>query len=572
MNQDPADGSPRTTMHRRRFLAAAGAAGLGAASLPQLLAQSAPDGSLTAETLGCAERVAGLEFSPENRDLMLKGVNDQHQAFAALRQVPLPNQVAPALRFATVDTPATAIGGAAADQEALLVPTERPDNDEELAFLPVVALAYLVRTGQVSSLELTNLALERLRGFDPHLHCVVTLTEERALAQARRADVELASGTWRGPLHGIPWGAKDLLAVAGYPTTWGAEPFREQVIEEDATVVRRLDDAGAVLVAKLTLGELAMGDVWFGGMTRNPWNLEQGSSGSSAGSAAAVAAGLVPFAIGSETRGSIISPCTRCGATGLRPTFGRVSRHGAMALAWSMDKLGPITRSVSDCALVMAAIHGADGRDETARDLPFPWDPALPATGMRLGVLTEAFEAPREGQEEWRNLDLEVLDVLRHLEVELVPMALPDLPLRAMDFILGVEAAAAFDELTRSGRDALLARQSEIAWPNRFRQARMVPAVEYLQANRVRALAMQEMERILTGLDGFVAPSFGGQALPLTNLTGHPAVVLPNGFRSDGTPTSITFTGTLFGEARLLGLARAYQQATDFHTRRPLLP
>lgn len=572
MTDRPANPSARITMHRRRFLAAAGTAGLGAVTVPELLSALTESGALTSDVLAQAERVAGLEFSPEHRELMLKGVNDQHRAFAALREVPLPNQVAPALRFATVDVPPAAVAGLAADREALLTPVERPDRDEDLAFLPVVALAYLVRTRQVSSLELTRLALDRLRRYNTHLHCVVTLTEDRALRQAQMADQELAAGSWRGPLHGIPWGAKDLLAVAGYPTTWGAEPFREQVLEEDATVVRRLDEAGAVLVAKLALGELAMGDVWFGGMTRNPWNLEQGSSGSSAGSAAAVAAGLVPFAIGSETRGSIISPCTRCGATGLRPTFGRVSRNGAMALAWSMDKLGPIARSVEDCAVVLAAILGGDGRDETVIDRPFPWEPALPVAGMRLGVLGEAFEASRDDQEEWRALDLEVLEVLRALEVELVPMALPDLPVRAMDFILGVEAAAAFDELTRSGRDGLLARQGEVAWPNRFRQARLVPAVEYLQANRVRTLAMQEMERILAGLDGFVAPSFDGHALPLTNLTGHPAVVLPNGFRSDGTPTSITFTGTLFGEARLLALARAYQRATGFHTRRPPLP
>ena len=572
MNQDPANGSPRTTMHRRRFLAAAGTAGLGAIAVPDLLSAQTKGDAITADTLAQAERVAGLEFTPEHRELMLNGVIDQHRAFAALREVPVPNQVAPALRFATVDVLPEGVTGLAADREALLTPGKRPDNDDDLAFLPVAALAYLVRTRQVSSLELTRLALDRLHRFDAHLHCVVTLTEERALRQARLADQELEAGTWRGPLHGIPWGAKDLLAVAGYPTTWGAEPFREQVLADDATVVQRLDAAGAVLVAKLTLGELAMGDTWFGGQTRNPWHMEQGSSGSSAGSAAAVAAGLVPFAMGSETRGSIVSPCTRCGATGLRPTFGRVSRHGAMALAWSMDKLGPIARSAEDCALVLAAIQGSDGRDETIVDRPFPWDPALPVAGMRLGVLASAFEATREGQEEWRTLDLAVLDTLRGLDVELVSFTLPDLPVRAMDFILGVEAAAAFDQLTRSGRDTLLARQSEIAWPNRWRQARMVPAVEYLQANRVRTLAMQEMERILAGLDGFVAPSFGGDALPLTNLTGHPAVVVPNGFRSDGTPTSITFTGTLFGEARLLALARAYQHATDFHTRRPPLP
>jgi len=373
----------------------------------------------------------------------------------------------------------------------------------------------------------------------------------------------------------VPWGAKDLLAVRGYPTTWGAAPFQDQVIDRDATVVSRLDEAGAVLVAKLSLGALAWGDVWFGGTTRNPWNLEQGSSGSSAGPAAATAAGLVGFSIGSETWGSIVSPSTRCGVTGLRPTFGAVSRHGAMTLSWSMDKLGPMCRSVEDCALVFNAIRGADGLDPTAVDRPFPWHPGIDPRRLRVGFVQSLFETvpkddenPERAREE-HALDLEALEVLRSIGIRPAPVALPDLPVSALSFILSAEAAAAFDELTRSGRDDELVRQIEEAWPNEFRIARTIPAVEYLQANRVRTLLMRDMARIFDEVDVYVSPSFGGDNLLLTNLTGHPAVVVPNGFPSDGSPASLTFTGRLHGEAEVLAVAMAYQEATGHHLPRP---
>jgi Asp-tRNA(Asn)/Glu-tRNA(Gln) amidotransferase A subunit family amidase len=448
---------------------------------------------------------------------------------------------------------------------------ERPADLEKVAFMPVTQLSQLVRSGRVSAVELTEMYLRRLERADAELHCVVTLTRERAVAQARVLDDELARGLWRGPLHGIPWGAKDLLAVRGYPTTWGAQPYRDRVVDGDATVVSRLDAAGAVLVAKLTLGALAMGDVWFGGQTCSPWDLREGSSGSSAGPAAAVAAGLVGFAIGTETRGSILSPCTQCGATGLRPTFGRVSRHGAMALSWSMDKIGPIARSVEDCAAVMAAIHGPDGRDESVQDVPFSWDGSRDLRGLRVGVLESAFDDARSVfyDTEWFDFNRATLRKLRAMGVELVPVELPDLPIGATSFILTAEAAAAFDELTRSNRDDEMVRQDAYAWPNTFRTARMVPAVEYLQANRVRRLAMREMARILDGIDVYVSPTYGGDNLLLTNLTGHPAVVVPNGFRKDGTPTSVTFCGNVFSDAEALLLAKAYQDATGFHLRRP---
>ena len=559
---------------RRRFLAYFSSIGLSSTLLPGVLwarLQEGQEPEITKDMLDEAEQVAGLEFTDEERDLMLEGLNEQLADYQELRKVELPNGVPPALYFRPVPP------GRSLDR--LARPTRRsrvrvasvPKDLDELAFFPVAQLSELVRTRRVSSERLTRMYLERLKRYGPKLECVVTLTEDLALRQARRADREIAAGNYRGPLHGIPWGAKDLLAVEGYPTTWGAMPYKDQVIDESAAVVERLNEAGAVLVAKLTLGALAWGDVWFGGMTRNPWNYEQGSSGSSAGSAAATAAGLVGFTIGSETWGSIVSPCTRTGSTGLRPTFGRVSRHGAMALSWSMDKLGPICRSVEDCALVFDAIYGPDGRDLTVVDVPFGWDAELDITALRVGYVKSAFEAEREEQEEWKAFDQETLAVLQGLGVELIPIELPDLPIASLSFILSAEAGAAFDELTRSGRDDLLVRQIENAWPNVFRQSRLIPAVEYINANRARTLAMQRMWEIMQDIDVYVSPSFGGNNLLLTNLTGHPCVVLPNGFRSDGTPTSITFMGDLFGEAETLALAKAYQDASDFHLKHPTL-
>ncbi|HEX6199981.1 MAG TPA: amidase [Thermoanaerobaculia bacterium] len=547
--------------------------------LADALLAAAEGGEITAEVLARAEGLVGLELTPEERQLMLEGLAELREDYAAIRAVTLPNAVPPAFAF---DPEAAAGRGAppAAPRPArrarpgtVELPADLPDPDD-LAFQPLPVLARLLETRRLTSVELTRLCLERLRRFDPVLHCVVTLTEERALAQAERADREIAAGRYRGPLHGIPWGAKDLMAVSGYPTTWGAMPFRDQFLPEDATVVRRLDEAGAVLVAKLTVGALAWGDVWFGGKTRSPWNPEQGSSGSSAGSAAAVAAGLVPFALGTETYGSIVSPAYRCGATGLRPTFGRVSRHGVMALSWSMDKVGPLCRRAEDTALVLDAIHGADGLDPSAVDRPFPWTPGRDPRRLRVGFVPELFEeeppedAPDTARDQ-RRLDLEALDALRAAGVELLPIELPDRPVGALSLILTAEAAAAFDELTRSGRDDLLVRQEENAWPNVFRQARFIPAVESVNANRVRTLLARDMEEVFGRVDVYVTPAYGGANLLATNLTGHPMIALPNGFHSDGTPGSITFTGALFGEADLLTIAEAYQRATRHHTRHP---
>ena len=375
-------------------------------------------------------------------------------------------------------------------------------------------------------------------------------------------------GRYRGPLHGIPWGAKDLLAEDAYRTTWGAKPFEEQTIPYDATVVRRLEDAGAVLVAKLTLGALAMGDVWYGGRTRNPWNPAEGSSGSSAGPASATVAGLVGFSIGSETLGSIVSPSTRCGASGLRPTFGRVSRWGAMALSWSMDKLGPICRTVEDCALVLDVIRGPDGADPTVHDLPFDWDPRLPLSQLRIGYYRSAFDAT--DRHPTKPFDDRALDALRSLGVDTVPIELPEAyPVDALHVILDAEAAAAFDDLTRSNRDDLLVRQTKGSWPNEFRESRFIPAVEYLQANRVRSMLMGAVEAVMDGVDVFITPTYGGSVLRTTNLTGHPAVTVPSGFEEDGTPVSISFIGRLYGEAELLAVAKAFQDATGYHLQHP---
>lgn len=563
------------SIRRRTFLAAFAGTSLAGTLLPGVLWarwQEEPESPITAAMIAEAERIAGLEMTPEEREMMRGGLARNLGAYAALRGIDIPNEVPPALLFEPV-MPGVEASPDGAEPPLRLAPwpeATRPAAADELAFLPVSRLARLLRSREVGAEELTRLYLERLERYDPQLHFVVTMTAERALQQARQADREIATGSWRGPLHGVPWGAKDLLAVRGYPTTWGAAPYREQRIEQDATVVQRLDAAGAVLCAKLTLGALAQGDWWFGGRTRTPWDPEQGSSGSSAGPGSATAAGCVGFALGTETLGSIVSPSTRNGVTGLRPTFGRVSRAGAMALSWSMDKIGPMCRSAEDCALVFQAIHGADGLDPTARSMPFAWDPHRDVRGLRVGVLESAFE-PDERYDA-REDDLETLRVLEQdLDLELVPVTLPDFPLEAIGFVLQAEAAAAFDELTRSGRDDELTRQTAGSWPNSFRTSRFIPAVEYIQASRARTLYMRMFSEAVRDVDVFVTPSFRGGVLRATNLTGHPCVVVPNGFSEEGMPRSISFIGGLYRDADALLLAHAYQQATDFHLRRPPL-
>jgi Asp-tRNA(Asn)/Glu-tRNA(Gln) amidotransferase A subunit family amidase len=610
-------------LQRRNFMKTCSAMGLAGTLFPGVLwaqAEAAGAKKITKEMIDNAAAIADVPIPDEFREIMLSDLNEQAKGYDEIYKLHIPNSVAPALLFdpvlpgMTFETVRKPLRMSKAQSVTV------SNNTEDLAFASVRELAELVRTKRVSSLALTEMYLQRLKKYDPTLKFVVTLTEERALTQAKMADAEIAAGKYRGPLHGLPWGAKDLLATKGYRTTWGAGGFENQTIDEDATVVKRLDDAGAVLVAKLTLGALALGDVWFGGVTRNPWNSSQGSSGSSAGPASATSAGCVAFSVGSETLGSISSPSSRCGCSGLRPTFGLVPRTGAMALSWSMDKLGPICRTVEDCALVLQAIYGPDGHDRTVHSAAFNWDANLEWKNLRIGYLKAAFEpkppqppepakqeAPKTPEEQAKAEDQKkrqdalqaraeydrkyndaALAKLREMGVNLIPVELPKFPYGAIRVMLTAEAAAAFDELTRTGRDKLLTSQKIYDWPNTFRTARFIPAVEYIQAARARTLVMEAMAKVFEGVDVIIAPANGSDQLTVTNLTGHPAVILPNGLRgpdapkfpfddpSDfqnaggpGTPTSLTFLGKLYGEAELLALARAYQEATGFHLKHP---
>jgi Asp-tRNA(Asn)/Glu-tRNA(Gln) amidotransferase A subunit family amidase len=632
------------TLDRRGFLSACSRAGITSALLPGILytlaAQAQEAGpaagehkdlaKITPEMLDQACELAAVgPFTAEQKKMMLDGLNDQRDSYELIRALKMANSVAPAFVFhplpaATAPAPDckeppnlfwwTDCGGPGCDYWL-----KEPKSIEDLAFATVGEISGLLKFGKITSVALTKMYLSRLKHYDSKLHFVITLTEERALAQAKKADEEIAAGKYRGPLHGIPWGAKDLLAVKGYPTTWGAGGYEHQSFDEDATVVQRLDAAGAVLVAKFSLGALAMGDKWYGGRTRNPWNPNQGSSGSSAGSASAVAAGCVAFAIGSETLGSISSPSTRCGCTGLRPTFGMVPRTGAMALSWTMDKLGPISRSVEDCALVLAAIHGPDGNDASVVPADFQWNPGMDWKKLRIGYLKSEFDAPeplklaepkpnetaeekkkredgnvaaKEGRARRdydRRYELAALDKLRAMGVKLIPVELPKLPYDAMVPLLTAEGAAAFDDLTMSGRDRLLTEQGVEDWPNLFRTARLYPAVEYIQANRARTLAIRQVSALFDQVDIIVTPTTGTQ-LVATNLTGHPALILPNGLRGadaprppkiddgdnddiggPGTPVSLTFLAGHYHEAKLAAFASAYQQATGFHKLHPKL-
>jgi len=571
---------------RRRVLKVLSAAGFGSAVFGRALCAMAADApKVTDAMIRRAAWISGTTVTDDQCKLMLEGLNQANADYAKMRAVALSNAVPPAFTFDPTSV-GRALPGPAPQPR---LPTlggkhpPRPGTKDDVAFAPVTMLSEWLRAKTVSSTELTKLYLERIERLDPKLHAVITLTPQRAFERAAAADAEIVKGRWRGRLHGVPYGAKDLLAVAGYKTTWGSVPFKDQVLNETASVVERLDGAGAVLIAKTAVGELAWGDVWFGGMCRNPWKLDQGSSGSSAGSASLTAAGCVGFAIGTETWGSIVSPSTRCGATGLRPTFGRVSRRGAMALSWTMDKVGAIARSSADCALVFEAIHGWDARDPYSRTAPFTWPVDRPRKSIKVGYVKSLFDADyttwadkdedKRGYEEWKVFDARSLETLRKIGFELTPMELDfSVPVPPLAAILTAEAACAFDELVRDGRVDTMVRQVADAWPNVFRQGEMIPAVEYLRAQRLRAIVMREMAKIMDAVDVYVVPSFGGDNQLLTNLTGHPAVVVPNGFRVlDGTPTSITFQGRLDEDDLTLAVAEAYQQATDFHTRRPAL-
>ena len=521
---------------------------------------------ITKNNITAAEKLFDLSFTDTEKDSMLDGLNENLQAYKEIHKTDIDNAVPPALLFDPLP-----VGFEAPDIQQMIDwkiddNVQLPANRDALAFYTVRQLSSLIKNHKITSVELTKFFLDRLKKYGDTLHCVISLTEELAMEQARRADNELARGIYRGPLHGIPYGVKDLFAVKGYKTTWGAMPYKDQVRNETATVVNKLEDAGAVLVAKLTLGALAMDDVWFGGQTRNPWDLNQGSSGSSAGSAAAVSAGLVPFALGTETWGSIVSPSTRCGVSGLRPTFGRVSRAGAMALSWSMDKVGPIARSADDCAMVFNVIRGIDGLDKTVRYFPFNYDPTANIHNLKVGYFKSLFK--KDGP--FYHNDSLALVAIRNMGITLHPVELPDsLPVESLAIILNAEASAAFDELTRSNRDSLLVRQGKWAWPNIFRTSRFIPATEYIQANRIRTILIRQVYDLFKQYDVIVSPSFGGDQLLLTNLTGNPCMVVPDGFDENGHPTSISFLGNLMEEAKIIEFANAFQQATDYDEQHP---
>ena len=528
---------------------------------------SSNDGDIDKEVIKYAEKIIGLEFTDAERDSMIVDLNEQLASYKNIHKISLNNSVPSSISF----NPLPVGFEISREQEEIQLSdysyVKMPANKDEIAFFSIGELAVLIRTKKISSIELTKYFLERLKKYGPVLQSVITITEERALREAKKADEEIASGKYKGLLHGIPYGVKDLLSTEDYKTTWGAAPYKDQIIEKDAAVIKKLSDAGAVLVAKLSMGALAWGDVWFGGKTKNPWNITEGSSGSSAGSASSVSAGLIPFAIGTETWGSIVSPSTVCGVTGLRPTYGRVSRNGAMALSWSMDKIGPICRNAEDLAIVFNEIYGPDINDQSLFDFPFNYSPEIDFSRIKIGYLKDDFDK----EYDFHKNDSTALAKLEELGAKLIPIKLPELPVKDLAFILSAEAAAAFDDLTRSNRDDLLVRQVRNAWPNVFRAARFITAVEYINANRIRFELIQQMQKLMSEVDLYVAPSWEGDNLLLTNLTGHPCVVLPTGFSDDGTPTSITFIGRLFDEGRLIAFAKKYQNATRFHLEHPVL-
>jgi Asp-tRNA(Asn)/Glu-tRNA(Gln) amidotransferase A subunit family amidase len=582
---------------RRRFMAYFSGAGLATTLLPGVLwakMQEERAKRITASMLKDALAIAGLEFTDEEREQIVNGLNQNLERYENIRKLRL-EDLAPPLYFSPL-VPGTKLDRVARPSRPSRVPSlRRPVNLEDLAFAPIAHLAQLMKTRQVTSLDLTRMYLDRLKRYNPTLNCVVTFTDDLAMTQARHADQEIAAGRYRGPLHGIPWGCKDIIAVPGYPTTWGSDAFKTQAFEHEATVVRLLREAGAVLIAKLTTGELAAGDRWFGGRTNNPWDPQEGSSGSSAGPAAATAAGCVAFGIGTETSGSILSPSTACGVTGLRPTFGRVSRHGCMTLSWSQDRIGPLCRTVEDCALVFQVIAKPDEQDLSVIDLPFNWDASLDARKLRVGYLRAAFEDVNRDAD-WRKNDEQTLDALRSMGVALEPVDLSPVSSTLQGGsggILGAESAASFDEFLRSGRTSQLTNKGRA---NGFRQNRLIPAVEYLQAQRARHLLMRQFAQAVGRFDVYIAPYMsvrGGTApereatpptpppppppsairdhFQMANVCGYPAVSVPNGFTSAGKPTSITFLGRLYNEAQILALAKAYQDHAGWYKSQPKL-
>jgi Asp-tRNA(Asn)/Glu-tRNA(Gln) amidotransferase A subunit family amidase len=561
---------------RRSFLSYFSGLGLTSTLFPGVLWGKIEDekpAGITKGILRDAAAVAGIVFTDQQIERMLDDVNRNLGTYAAIRSVPLDNSVAPPLYFNPVPQGMKIDYTIHPFRPSPGTGAKRPRNLEEVAFWPVTQLFELIRTKQVTSVELTEMYLDRLKRYNPKLLCAVTITEDLALQQAREADKEISAGRYRGPLHGIPYGIKDLAAVKGYPTTWGARPFKDRVIDRDATVVTRLREAGAVLIAKLATGELALDDVWFRGQTKNPWDLSMGSQGSSAGPASATSAGLVGFSVGTETGGSIVEPSGVCGATGLRPTYGRVSRYGFMALSWSLDKIGPICRSVEDCALVLHAIQGPDDQDLSVVDVPFNWDAQLDIKKLRVGYLKAAFSNTRQTPQVNAN-DAAALEKIRSMGFELVEVELPEHSDLDIGAIIYGEGDAALRDPIETAPEQLV-RQDRVT---NQESLRLLPAVEYLNANRIRLLLMQGMARMMENIDVYLVPFDYGDYTPnpvanlntsATNLTGNPCVIVPHGFNEKGNPTSLTFVGKLFGEAPMLALARAYQTATEWHLKHP---
>ena len=523
------------------------------------------------DTLQLLQQTASLydlKFTDAEVDSLLGNVFFARATYARMHKELPPNSLLYPFAFNPLPV-GNKIPTAQKEIKWILPVTTLPVNTNELAFYSIPQLASLIKNKRLTSVELTRFFLDRLKKWDDTLECVITLTEDLALKEARQADAEIAKGKWRGPLHGIPYGLKDLFAVKGYKTTWGSTPYKDQVVDEDAFVYTQLKNAGAVLCAKLSLGALAYNNKWFGGETKNPWNLQQGSSGSSAGSAAAVVAGLLPFAIGTETLGSIISPSTRCGATGLRPTFGTVSRSGGMVLCWSLDKVGPICRSAEDDAIVYYYLHGTDGRDPGSVQHAFNYNPQGDVKKLRIAYAENYFKRLSKDAQE-----LKVLDAYRSMGVQLQPVTFPDSGVYNFDMVgivLQAESAAAFDELTRTDRDSLIERQDKQFWPNTFRAARYIPAVEYINANRYRYRLCEQVQAFMKNYDVVIVPTFMGSQLSITNLTGNPALCMPTGFSERGNPYSITLLGNLYDEASILQAAKAYQDKTDHHKKHPAL-
>ncbi len=523
--------------------------------------------SVTISDLRSAEKIISLHFTEAKEDSLLNGVQDRAKEYDKMHRYSLDNSIpvtmtqSPLLPYMNLDKKQLPVKFAVPEGINL------PANKNDLAWYSIPQLASLIKNKKISSVELTKFFIDRLKKYGDTLQCVISLTEDIALKEAAEADKEIAAGRYRGLLHGIPYGIKDLFAVKGTKTTWGAEPYKDQVIDNNSYVYTKLREAGAVLIAKLTLGALAMDDYWFGGRTKNPWNMLEGSSGSSAGSAAATIAGLVPYAIGTETYGSIISPSTVCGATGLRPTFGSVSRSGGMTLCWSLDKAGPICRSAEDAAIVFNYLHGTDGNDAAAVNMPFNYTGKADLSKMKIAYAKNYF-----GKKDTLGNEDAALDAFRKAGAQLIPIDFPDSGIYNFDIIgivIGAESAAAFDGFTRTGLDDKMTRQGKGEWPNYFRAARFIPAVEYINANRYRYQLMQKVNEVIEKYDVIICPTWVGNQAAITNLTGHPAISLPTGFNKEHAPTSITLVGKLYDEATILAIAKVYQDATQWNKMHP---